>query len=181
MESEMKSIGLWRFAIAAGTVAAVLGCAERSLVAPPPDAPRHDLVVEDEYVWRPLSLLKCTPLPAESVTQEVGPEGGIIQVGPHTLRIPEGALSSPVSITAVMPSDTVNRVQFEPEGLTFAEPAWLTLSYANCEGLGSWLPKRVVYLNPSLDILEILFSLNNPFAQRVTGRVTHFSDYAVAW
>ena len=175
----MKSIGLWRFAIAAGTFAAFLGCAERSPVAPPANAPRHDLV--EETFWRPLSLLKCTPLPEESVTQEVGPEGGIIQVGPHTLRIPEGALSSPVSITAVMPSDTVNRVNFQPEGLTFDEPAWLTLSYANCEGIGTWLPKRVVYTNPSLEILEILFSLTNPFAQRVTGRVTHFSDYAVAW
>jgi len=179
----MKSIGLWRLAIAAGAFAAALGCTERSPVAPPPNAPRHDLGQElgDESLWRSLSLLKCTPLPAESVTQEVGPEGGVIQVGPHTLRIPEGALSSPVSITAVMPSDTVNRVNFEPEGLTFEEPVWLTLSYANCEGIGSWLPKRVVYTNPNLEILEILFSLTNPFAQRVTGRVTHFSDYAVAW
>ena len=174
----MKSIGLWRLAIAAGAFAAFLGCAERSPVAPPANT-RQDLV--EESLWRTLSLLKCTPLPAESVTQEVGPEGGVIQVGPHTLTIPEGALSSTVSITAVMPSDTVNRVNFEPEGLTFDEPVWLTLSYANCEGIGSWLPKRVVYTNPGLEILEILFSLNNPFAQRVTGRVTHFSDYAVAW
>jgi|SRR5687768_1547918 len=177
----MKAFGLLKFALGAGVIATVLSCTDRSPVAPPANAGPSHTLVEEEFFWRPLSLLKCTPLPAESVTQEVGPYGGVIQIGPHVLRIPDGALSSPVTITATLPADTVNRVHFEPEGLTFDEPVWLTLSYANCEGLGSWLPKRVVYTNLNLEILEILFSLTNPFAQRVTGRVTHFSDYAVAW
>jgi hypothetical protein len=174
----MKAFGLLKLALGAGVIASALSCTDRSPVGPPA-APSHDLV--EQSFGRPLSLLKCKPLSAESVTQEVGPFGGVIQVGPHTLRIPEGALSSPVTITATLPADTVNRVHFEPEGLTFDAPVWLTLSYANCQAIGSWLPRRVVYTNAGLEILEILFSLSNPFASQVTGQVTHFSDYAVAW
>lgn len=128
-------------------------------------------------------LLACTPLPYAEIRQAVGPAGGTIQVGPHNLTIPAGALDSSVVIVAQAPSGSVNSVQFEPEGLTFApgKPARLTLSYANCSLLGQLAPKRIVYTTDLLQILQWLVSLDDPLHRRVSANLEHFSRYAVAW
>lgn len=128
-------------------------------------------------------LLACTPLPYTQVQQTVGPSGGVIQIGPHTLTVPVGALDSAVVITAETPSESVNSVRFQPEGLLFAsgKPARLTMSYANCPLLGQLLPKKIVYTTDLLQILQSLLSLDDPLHQRVSADVAHFSRYAIAW
>jgi hypothetical protein len=85
-----------------------------------------------------------------------------------------------VTITAVAPADTIRRVSFQPEGLTFSTPAHLYLSYSGCSLLGSLLPKHVAYISGG-SILDLLPSLDDLTSQRVRGSVSHFSDYAVAW
>jgi hypothetical protein len=157
---------------------AALSCAEPSAPAPQGDLfPGWPLPPP-----QPTGLRACTPVAADSATQTIGPEGGTLQVGANTLVIPAGALDSAVTITAMAPSDTVNRVQFQPEGLTFNEPARLTMSYANCNTLGLWLPKQIAFTTDDLLlILEYLPSWDNLFGQTVTGHVRHFSDYAIAW
>jgi hypothetical protein len=127
------------------------------------------------------SLVACTPLSADSVTQVIGPDGGTISVGPHSFTVPAGALDSAVSITAVMPSDVVNRVAFQPAGLTFHAPAMLTMSYANCGPLAHLLPTQIAYVDQLLNLLSYIPSISNARAESVTGAVAHFSDYAVAW
>jgi hypothetical protein len=130
---------------------------------------------------RPLGLLKCTPLPAATTTRTIGRDGGAIQVGPHTLWIPPGALDHDVTITATAPTADVNSVQFSPSGLEFERSAWLTMSYANCNLLGRLLPKRIAYTSDLLDILYYILSLDNVFTKQVIGKVDHFSKYAVSW
>lgn len=128
-----------------------------------------------------LTLLRCDPLPSATTSKWMGPDGGTVNVGPHRLSIPEGALGEWVKITATAPSDTVNHVHFEPEGLVFKKYASLTMSYANCDVLSSLLPKQIVYTTDDLVILEVLKSLDLPLDQTVTGRLKHFSEYAMAW
>lgn len=128
-----------------------------------------------------LGLLTCSPLPAARTQATIGPEGGTIRVGPHALVIPRGALRAPVTITAYAPSSTTNRVNFQPHGLVFERPTALTMSYANCDLLGSLLPKRIAYVDGRLTILEYLLSVDDLLNRRVTGRLDHFSEYAVAW
>ena len=55
----------------------------------------------------------------DSVTQAIGPTGGVIAVGHHSLWVDSLALTSTVTITAVAPSDTVRWVRFHPDGLIF--------------------------------------------------------------
>jgi hypothetical protein len=55
------------------------------------------------------------------------------------------------------------------------------MSYANCNLLGLLLPKQVAYVGDNLSILSYLLSFDNLFASQVTGKVNHFSIYAVAW
>ena len=140
----------------------------------PPTAPIDSLVHLN-------GLLRCTPQPADSATQVIGPLGGTITAGANTFTVPAGALLTPVSITMVAASDTVNRVHFEPEGLQFLQPASLTMSYANCDTFGSLIPKNIAFTTDLLAILEILKSWDDHSAQTVTGQVNHFSEYAVAW
>ena len=125
-------------------------------------------------------LLTCSPLPYDSATQVIGPLGGTIQVGMDTLVVPAGALLAPVAITMVAPSDTVNRVHFAPEGLTFQQPASLTMSYANCNTLGVQL--HVVNASAPGDLSQTIAPSPVPRnAQTVRGEVNHFSEYAIAW
>ncbi len=128
-----------------------------------------------------VGLLTCKPLKADYASKRIGRDGGVIEVGPHRLVIPPRALKRTVTITAYMPSSRVNRVEFGPHGLEFERPASLTMSYANCDLLGRLLPKKIAYINDRLTILYLLQSVDNIFSKKVTGRVDHFSDYAVAW
>src|SRR5574341_205468 len=109
-------------------------------IAPPP--PSQDLIGS---LLSTTGLLKCDKLPYATTTQTVGPEGGTIVVGPHSLVIPKNALEGSVSITAEAPSSNVRAVRFYPSGLEFEKPATLTMSYQGCNLLGSLLPKRVAY------------------------------------
>lgn len=126
-------------------------------------------------------LLQCSPLPYSSSTVVIGPGGGSIAFGPHTLVVPSGALGAPVAIKAEVVSGSVNSVRFQPEGLRFAKPAALTMSYRNCSGLGMLLPKKIAYTNELLSILELLQSVDLSGDRKVVGKLNHFSRYAVAY
>jgi hypothetical protein len=160
---------------------AALSCTEPSAPAPQGDLLGGWPLLPPPPLPIPLDLVRCTPTPYDSVTQTVGPGGGTIQVGTTTLSVPAGALDSAVSITAVTPSDTVNHVRFEPQGLTFLQPASLTMSYANCNTMQSLDPRRIAYTTEALQILEYLPSVDDASSQTVTGELHHFSDYAIAW
>src|SRR6059036_1337039 len=127
-------------------------------------------------------LLKCSNLPYALSTATIGPLGGSISAGPHTLVVPPGALLSPTAITMTAPTGLgVNAVKFQPQGLRFLAPATLSMSYSNCSLLGILLPKRIAYTDDNLNILSYLLSLDNLLSKRVTGKVNHFSDYVIAW
>jgi len=176
----MKSTRLWPALLLGAAGALTVGCGDRSPlgVASQAPTPHSDLI---GGLFAPTGLLTCRPLPYDSRSQTVGPDGGTIQIGAHQLVIPAGALVSPTLITAVTPSGPGNAVRFQPEGLQFEQTAYLTMSYANCDLLGSLAPKRIAYTTDALDILEYLRSADNRFAQQVTGEVHHFSVYAIAW
>lgn len=175
----MKGFGFARAALLVGAVLVGLSCTDASPTSPAAGAPPQAGLFDD--LLQPTGLLQCSPLPFDSVTQVVGPEGGTILVGPHWLIVPAGALDTAVAITAVVVPETVNRVRFQPEGLVFNQAASLGMSYANCNLLGLLLPKRIAYVAPDLVILDYLLSVDNFFTQTVRGRLEHFSEYAIAW
>ena len=182
----MKATRFLSSALLVGALLGALSCADRSPVAVNTTrAPRSqaDLIgVEPPPPPGQLSgVLYCYPLPAATNSATIGPEGGFLQVGPHTLIVPPGALASAVTITATAPSDTVNRVNFQPEGLTFQQPAAVVMSYTNCDLLGYTLPKKIAYTTDLLVILDYLPSLDDSDSQTVRGWIRHFSDYAIAW
>lgn len=129
------------------------------------------------------SLLTCAPQPYATNTAVIGPSGGIITVGRHSLVVPVGALNEEVTITAEAPSDNVVSVRFKPEGLQFnpSRQPVLTLDYSACSLVNNLLPKRIVYTTERLEVLSLLPSLDNLFAKRVSAPLEHFSRYVVAY
>ncbi|HEX2611695.1 MAG TPA: hypothetical protein VHK68_11845, partial [Gemmatimonadales bacterium] len=124
-------------------------------------------------------LLLCSQQPYASDTETIGPNGGTLRVGAHTLVIPNGALSSKVTITGEQISGSVNSVRFSPEGLHFNQPAQLTMSYENCALV--LVQKKIVYTDEKLKILEVLGSLDLFKKKTVSAPIDHFSRYAVAY
>ncbi len=128
-------------------------------------------------------LMPCGTLAATSVTQVIGRAGGSIKVGPHTLRVPQGALTRAVAITADLDGDEgYNQVRLYPHGLQFRTPASLTMSYANCDvGDGSRLPYLQIVYKHASQIVESEPSVHDLAQQTVTGEISHFSNFAIAW
>ncbi len=126
-------------------------------------------------------LLQCSKLPATSVKQTIGSAGGTMWIGPHVFVVPSGALAQPVTISAKTAGGTGNALDFKPVGLAFLKPAYVVLSYANCSTAGSSVSKQVAYTTDSLTILYYVPSSDNPSALQVTGQISHFSNYAIAW
>jgi len=124
-------------------------------------------------------LLVCTAQPYAVTKKTIDSDGGTIQVGSHTLVIPRGALKKKTTITAEQISGGTNSVRFSPEGLRFEKPADLTMSYKNC--LVVLLPKRIVYTDEALKVLEVLRSLDLFNKKTVAAPIDHFSRYAVAF
>jgi hypothetical protein len=128
-----------------------------------------------------LGIANCPNPPKDNVSQKVGPAGGVVQVGPHTLVIPAGALSKDVTITAKTGGKNGNAIEFGPEGLRFDSYVRLTLDLSNCASWGLLRLPYVVYTSDLLAILEVEPSVLNNRAKTVTGYITHFSQYAVAY
>jgi hypothetical protein len=136
------------------------------------------------------SLVSCRPLPYDSVTRTIGRAGGVIEVRRNWLVILPGALSAPVTITAVAPSDTLALVRFQPQGLTFQKAAFLVVKYDNCRVPRRVTP-RIALVTDALDIIEYLAPVDASIGDRllkkgrkgryVIGQLQHFSNYAVAW
>jgi hypothetical protein len=165
-------------ALLASTTAA-LSCGDRAGGPTAPDRPIPAL--EAGFGDSPAGLLRCRPLDYDSVTQMVTPAGDVLRVSKHVLSIPAMALSRPVRITLVVPSDSVNRIQMQPEGLVFDAPVTLTMSYVNCDTGLSTDPKQIAYTDDSLTVLEYEPSVDDFHGKKVAGELTHFSQYAVSW
>jgi hypothetical protein len=130
---------------------------------------------------RNLSLLRCKPLPYDGEAKIIGPSGGEIQMGPHRLRIPKGALRRNVVITGEASSGSIVAVSFSPHGLVFAVHPELSLSYAHCSHSTASAGHSVVYSDPAKSLLEFPPSTDADRVDQVIAKIAHFSSYMVAY
>jgi hypothetical protein len=163
-------------------LAFVLACSESptapTAVSAPAENPQAGLL--DDLFGAADELLFCPTTETLSASETIGPAGGTIAIGPHELRVPAGALSAPVTITATAPAGDHVRVEFQPHGLWFITRPSLRMSYAHC-GLLTRLTGKIVYVDDDLQIQEQVTSINDILGQQVTGRIRHFSSYALAF
>jgi hypothetical protein len=115
-----------------------------------------------------------------SDTAIIGPLGGALAFGPHTLVIPPGALLTPTTITATAPADGHVSAVLQPSGLQFLVPATLTLGYGQCSPPPASTPSIVYLSGPLGQILQWLPSVLHLDTPSVSALIGHFSVYAVA-
>jgi len=132
----------------------------------------------------------------DSVTQVIGPAGGLIAVGHPFLWVDSMALADTVRITAVAPADTVRWVRFQPDGLQFKTngAGWSAILYTSFKDCG--VPTadtlRIAQVSDSLTIIRFLRSPDPSWVrvrknawsqgnQYVAGVLHHFSQYAMSW
>ena len=125
-------------------------------------------------------LLRCQPRPYDGEAAIIGPDGGTLHVGEHQLVIPKGALSEEQLIIAEAPTSSLVDLEFSPEGLTFALPAELTLSYKGCD-VPPVIDLLLAYVGWGNRILELPPSKDLKDLTEVVGEIEHFSRYAVAY
>jgi hypothetical protein len=147
------------------------------------------------------SFVQCAPVAYDSVSQVIGPAGGWFVVGANVLWVDSLALSSPVKITAVAPSDTIRLVRLHPEGLVFKTGthglgAVVATNLDNCKLRKNTLP-RIANVTDAMAVVEYLESPSAAVDSLVVmkfrtdsggwtpywafGALHHFSNYAVAW
>ncbi len=182
-------------ALAACATAAAVSCRDPSPVGVDIQAP-----AVQASGWRPTvttgsGLVPCAQT-YDSVTQVIGPAGGLIAVGRHFLWVDSMALRDTVRITAVAPADTVRWIRFRPDGLQFRTngAGWSALLYTSFKDCG--VPTadtlRIAQVTDSLSIIRYLAPPNSTWIkvrkkawskgnQYVAGVLHHFSQYAVSW
>ena len=124
-------------------------------------------------------LLPCAVTTDQWNTANIGPNGGRLNVGPHSLVIPRGALTRQTQISAHAVRGNHVRVEFSPSGLQFSTPATLTLSYGVCAPKNK--PVQVVYLKDDQHVSETEPSKDSRLTKSVAATIKHFSSYAVAY
>jgi hypothetical protein len=148
-----------------------------------------DDLVDDEQAYQAAiersnvraNLLRCALERRQSAAQVIGPQGGRIDVGHHSLTIPAGALQHDTLITATIVSRNASVVvEFAPHGLQFAKPALLEMSYAHCVAAAAGYVNRVVYVDDRSIALEGRPSFDDDGVRTVFAWIDHFSGYAIA-
>ncbi len=181
--------------LAACATAAALSCRDPSPLGVDLHAPALQASKWGPTVTKASGLVACSQT-YDSVTQVIGPAGGLIAVGSHFLWVDSMALSDTVSITAVAPADTVRWVRFQPDGLQFRTngAGWSALLYTSFKdcGVPTGDTLRIAQVTDSLHIIHYLAAPDSTWIkirkkawsrgqQYVAGVLHHFSQYAVSW
>ena len=122
----------------------------------------------------------CRPQPSAVSSAWIGRQGGTLKTGGHVFTVPAGALSTRTLITMEAPSDTINRVVFSPEGLTFAagHSPHLAMSFRNCS-MRARAKQQIAYVDNALQVVEVTASVSDTVGLTVDGSLNHFSEYVL--
>lgn len=121
------------------------------------------------------TLLGCSAQAAQYGSAIVGPQGGELDVGPHRVIIPAGALLAPTKIWGSVPSDTTVTIRLQPHGLQFRRPAGLILDASACGQV-----PNVIYIDELGNVAEHIQAVYSAWWHTVAAPIDHFSNYAIA-
>jgi hypothetical protein len=123
-------------------------------------------------------VLRCEPQARQQETRTVGRKGGTINVGPHRLVIPAGALLADVQITGTAPTSSAVNVEFAPHGLQFVKPVEMTIDYRQCIVPDS-TELGVTYVLNGWWGVEKMPASDARKDRKITALTDHFSGYII--
>lgn len=118
---------------------------------------------------KPLACLVEAPLYGSAT---IGARGGELDVGPHRLIIPPGALTADTFVSGSIPAGPRIEIDFAPQGLQFKKPAGLILDASLCGAV-----PNVVYLNEVGGIAERIQAVFSNWWHTIAAPIDHFSGY----
>lgn len=118
---------------------------------------------------QPVACTVDAPLSGSAL---IGPSGGTLNVGPHKLIIPAGALTADTWVSGTVPAGSSIRIDFAPHGLQFKKPAGLILDATSCTGA-----PNVVYLDEDGGIAERIQAIFSNWWHTIAAPIDHFSGY----
>jgi hypothetical protein len=122
-------------------------------------------------------MIGCTPRDPQYGRATIGPSGGELDVGPHRLIIPPGALQQTVEVSGTIVEDSPNpRIDLEPHGLQFNKPAGLILDASNCTDVPD-----IVYINEVGVVSDPILAVYSNWWHTIAAPINHFSGYMVAF
>lgn len=114
--------------------------------------------------------------------QTIGPDGGTLQIGEHSLVLPKGAVQGEVRFSGTLLVDKFLKVRITANGedsYKFVAPATLKLSYGKCQPSD---PRRLrVYkIDPKTNVvIEDLGGEVNPRERVVTASLKGLTTYTL--
>lgn len=140
----------------------------------------HEIPLVREGYWESLYGPQINPWWDAQASATIGRNGGTLRVGPHTLVVPRGALSSEVTIRVRIASLTGIAVDCTPSPFRFNCPVQLTLSYAGTQYENADAPPPLtVFFMEDGGGLERFPSVVDHVAKTVTAQTDHFSRYII--
>ena len=118
------------------------------------------------------------------VTGVVGPTGGILGSGVHSINIPPGAVPSPTAFMVSVPASGIAEVEVTAVGIghfLFNRPVTITIGFEGCSGAEDSASLAVWYVAPvTKQKLERMGGVVDPVARTITFTTGHLSGYAIA-
>lgn len=166
--------------ILAGAALVLSACSGTEITAPPrsaaPPSALRGVVPGSEGNGSSSSVtaLACnvpSPLQGSAV---IGPSGGTLDIGPHRLIIPPGALTQELPISGTIRSANGGvEIDFEPTGTQFKKPAGLIFDASSCGSVPD-----AVYLNP-IGTNELIPAIYSNWWHTIAAPIEHFSIYLI--
>lgn len=126
-----------------------------------------------------VEILRCQPQPYAADAEVIGPSGGVLHIGPHSLVVPKGALDREVLLVGSAPTSSRVEVKFGPHGLQFETSSLLVLSYEHCMRPDNFT-YRIVYVENGR-VQEFPPSKDDKALKKVAAKIDHFSGYMIAY
>ena len=119
--------------------------------------------------------VNCSPRRSASGSAWIGPSGGVLQIGPHRLIVPAGALTKKVFISGTVPEGKPFQVNLEPHGLQFRKAAGLILDASSCTDVPD-----IVYLIDQYTQGPPIKAVYSEWWKAIACPIWHFSGYMIA-
>ena len=119
--------------------------------------------------------LNCQPREIATGSALIGPAGGVLQIGPHRLIIPAGALTERVLISGTVPQGKPFQIDLQPHGLHFRKAAGLILDASSCTDVPT-----IVYIVDQLTVGPPIRAIYSNWWKAIACPIWHFSGYMIA-
>jgi hypothetical protein len=128
---------------------------------------------------------------SDAASAVIGRDGGVVQLGPHRLIVPQGAVDHPTRFSMHLAENGYVEVDLNASSYTtkgskndagrrgFAKPVTLQLSYADAETAGELSDVVIAWVKPD-GSLQPLQSTRDESRSMISADLNHFSPYALA-